>query len=224
MQLGVGRWCAVQFFMSKYSDEEVLVVRRSFLEEIGMFQGIMCDNVDGAFEKLLSPGNHFFVDRAAAEEDPSLKQLIPYCIFRCGDSLLHYTRGKSGGERRLHAKVSVGIGGHVNPVDSGEGRTGAAAYFAAVAREISEELELPGTYEQKFLGLINDDSTAVGEVHLGLIHLIDLTSTDVLSREDALLELKFSPLTELSGKRFSDLETWSQLCVEHLTEQCTNPK
>ena len=120
--------------MSKYAGEEVLVVTRSLLEEIGMFQGLKCEGLKGAVARLLDPANHFFMDRGAAEEDPTHKQIIPYCVFRHGDRVLHYTRGKAGGESRLHAKISVGVGGHVNPVDMGEGRKGADAYHAAVTR------------------------------------------------------------------------------------------
>ncbi len=205
--------------MSKYAGEEVLVVPRALLEEIGSFEGIRTAGLDAAVERLLDPSAHFFMDRAAAEEDPSHKQLIPYCIFRCGDRILHYTRGKAGGEARLHAKNSVGVGGHVNPVDMGEGRKGSAAYHAAVTREIEEELELPEEHEHRIIALLNDDSNPVGQVHLGIVHIIDLKSDAVSSREDALTDLAFTPLAELNGPLFERLETWSQFCIRHLAEK-----
>ncbi len=205
--------------MSKYAGEQVLVVPRTLLEEIGMFQGLRAEGVEAALEKLLDPANHFFMDRAAAEEDPTHKQLIPYCVFKHGDKVLHYTRGKSGGENRLHALISVGVGGHINPVDTGEGRTGPAAYFAAVRREIEEELELPGGYEQKIVALLNDDTNPVGQVHLGVIHLVELPSPEAVAKEDALSELAFSSLEDLSGPLFGRLETWSQHCVTYFAER-----
>lgn len=204
--------------MSKYAGEEVLVVPRALLEEIGSFQGIRTDGLDAAVTRLLDPAAHFFMDRAAAEEDPGHKQLIPYCIFRCGDRILHYTRGKAGGEARLHAKISVGVGGHVNPVDMGEGRMGADAYHAAVTREIEEELDLPEEHEHRIIALLNDESNPVGQVHLGIVHLVDLKSDAVFSREDALTDLAFTPLAELNGHLFDRLETWSQFCIRHLSE------
>ncbi len=204
--------------MSKYAGEQVLVVRRSLLEEIGSFEGIRTAGLEEAVGRLLEPDHHFFMDRAAAEEDPSHKQIIPYCVFRCGDRILHYTRGKAGGESRLHAKISVGVGGHVNPVDMGEGRTGADAYHAAVTREIEEELDLPGSHEHRIIALLNDDSNPVGQVHLGIVHLIDLPSDEVSSREDALLDLAFSPLADLNGPMFERLETWSAFCIRYLAE------
>lgn len=204
--------------MSKYSGEEVLVVPRVLLDEIGAFEGIRTAGLDAAVGRLLDPANHFFMDRAEAENDPSHKQLIPYCIFRCGDRILHYTRGKSGGESRLHAKISVGVGGHVNPVDTGGGRTGAAAYHAAVTREIEEELDLPEEHEHRIIALLNDESNPVGQVHLGIVHVVDLKSDAVNSREDALTDLGFTPLAELNGALFERLETWSQFCIRHLSE------
>jgi predicted NUDIX family phosphoesterase len=204
--------------MSKYAGELVLVVKRELFEELGVFEGLRTDGMDEAVERLLDPANHFFMDRAEAEEDPSFKQLIPYCVFRHGERILHYTRGKSGGESRLHAKISVGVGGHINPVDADSGRTGPEVYHAAVARELDEELELPGGQSQRIIGLLNDDSNPVGRVHLGIVHLIDIESDAVSSREDALANLAFSPLAELNGEHFERLETWSAFCVRHLAE------
>ena len=205
--------------MSKYAGEEVLVVPRTLLNEIGAFEGIQTAGLDAAIARLLDPANHFFMDRAAAEEDPSHKQLIPYCIFRCGDRVLHYTRGKAGGESRLHAKISVGVGGHVNPIDTDAGRTGSDAYHAAVTREIEEELDLPEEHTHRIIALLNDESNSVGQVHLGIVHLIDLKSDAVASREDALLDLGFTALADLNGSLFERLETWSQFCIRHLAEE-----
>lgn len=205
--------------MSKYAGEEVLVVPRALLNEIGAFEGIQTAGLDAAIARLLDPANHFFMDRAAAEEDPNHKQLIPYCIFRCGDRVLHYTRGKAGGESRLHAKISVGVGGHVNPIDTDAGRTGSDAYHAAVTREIEEELDLPEEHTHRIIALLNDESNSVGQVHLGIVHLIDLKSDAVASREDALLDLGFTALADLNGSLFERLETWSQFCIRHLAEE-----
>lgn len=202
--------------MSKYAGEQVLVVKRGLLEEIGMFQGIRTERIDEAVGRLLEPANHFFLDRDAAEEDPTHKQIIPYCVFRHGQRILHYTRGKAGGESRLHAKISVGVGGHVNPVDMDGGKTGPDAYHAAVTREIDEELEVSGSHPHRIIALLNDDSNPVGQVHLGIVHLVELPSDKVVSREDALANLEFATLAELNGPLFDRLETWSQFCIRHL--------
>jgi predicted NUDIX family phosphoesterase len=204
--------------MSKYAGEEVLVVKRDLLEQLGMFEGFRTSEIDSAVEALLDPKTHFFMDRAVAEEDPSHKQIIPYCLFTCGDRVLHYTRGKAGGENRLHAKISIGVGGHINPVDMGEGRAGAAAYYSAVQREIEEELEIGCDYSMRIVGLLNDESNPVGQVHLGVVHLVELESEEVSSREDALTDLSWASISELNGVLFERLETWSALCARWLAE------
>ena len=125
--------------MSKYNGEQILVVPRDLFDELGSFQGMCCEP-SRYMPTLLDPANNFFMDREAAEEDPSHKQLIPYALFRHGDRYLHYVRGKSGGESRLHALGSLGIGGHINPVDERTDPLGKATYLAGVEREIEEEL------------------------------------------------------------------------------------
>lgn len=202
--------------MSKYAGEEVLVVPREVLNQVGHFEGFQKESIDEAVAMLLDEKNHLFMNRAAAEEDPSHKQLIPYCIFQCGDRILHYTRGKSGGENRLHAKISIGVGGHINPIDMDSGRRGAAAYFAAVQREIDEELDIACDYHMTIIGLLNDESNSVGQVHLGIVHLVELESEEVFSREEALTDLSWASVSELNGILHEKLETWSALCARQL--------
>lgn len=208
--------------MKDYQGEQILVVTRDLLNELGSFQGINTE-VDDYLPALLNPKNNFFMDRGEAEGDPSHKQLIPYCIFRVKGSdgqatrYLHYTRGKSGGESRLHASGSVGIGGHINPVDQREDHLGMETYMAGVEREIDEELIISGGHTNKIIALLNDDSNSVGEVHLGVVHIIDLESDDVRANEDAIANLSLLTLKELKGELYDRLETWSQLCVDILS-------
>jgi predicted NUDIX family phosphoesterase len=202
--------------MSKYAGEQVLVVPRPLFDSIGTFQGIRIHGLEAAIDRLLDPENHFFMDREEAEADPTHKQLIPYCLIRCGSSILNYTRGKSGGEDRLHAKLSVGVGGHINPVDTGNGRTGKDAYFAAVERELQEELVFDTAHTNRIAALLNDDSNEVGRVHLGVVHVIDLENTRVHAREDALANLSFNELVELQGILFPNLESWSQNVIQDI--------
>ena len=103
--------------MKDYKGEQILVVKRDLFDLLGTFQGITTD-VDKYYSTLLDPSNNFFMDRGEAEDDPSHKQLIPYALFHYKGKFLNYQRGKSGGEARLHAKRSLGIGGHINPVDT----------------------------------------------------------------------------------------------------------
>lgn len=199
--------------MSRYNGEQVLVVPRAAFEAAGYFEGHR-EGGESYLEAFMKPGVASFMDREAAENDPSHKQIIAYAIFCHQGRILHYTRGGSGGEARLHDKGSIGIGGHINPVDCQEGQTDAAAYMAGVEREIREELVIDGHCSQRVLGVINDDSNEVGAVHLGIVHLFELDTDRVRANESALANLRFVHPDELTGDLFDRLETWSQLALD----------
>jgi len=196
------------------TEEQVLVIKRELFDELGSFQGL-CPEVGRYLQVFLLRENNFFAPRSAAEQDPSLKQLIPYAIFRHAGKILHYTRGAKSGEKRLVAKGSVGIGGHINDTDESLFSFDQSAYHNAVRREIGEELRLGGGFTESAVALINDDSTEVGRVHLGVVHLVDLENADVRAGEKAIAELGFSTRAELLARRDS-LETWSQIALEGL--------
>lgn len=200
---------------AKYKGEQILVVPRALFDELGAFEGF---NEDWShyLDTLLNPANNFFMDRAEAEDDPTHKQIIPYCVFHHQGKVLHYTRGKTSGESRLHAQGSVGVGGHINPVDAVEDHLGLATYYAAVEREIDEELNINGDHNNRIVGLINDDSNPVGQVHLGIVHLFELENYEVTSNEDALANLSFQTKQSLLGELYPQLETWSAHCVKAL--------
>ena len=198
------------------SAENILVVPRHVFETLGAFQGLSLE-ADRYLAAFLDPQNNLFLPRPSAEEDPSHKQIIPYLVLRHGDRVLCYTRGKSGGEARLHAKMSVGIGGHMNDGDTHATHFDRAAYLRAVERELHEELEIPGPYRQRAVALINDDSNEVGRVHLGVVHLVEVDSTDIRPREDAIRDLAFLTAAELQQER-DRLESWSQIVADALPQ------
>ena len=119
------------------------------------------------------------------EQDPSFKQLIPYCIFRFEDQIFYYRRSKGTGEGRLHGKRSIGVGGHI----SSEDQAAASPYLQAMQREIAEEVFLESGYRQSCVGLLNDDESEVGKVHLGVVHIFDLDEPKVLPRETTMIEI-----------------------------------
>lgn len=199
------------------AEEHILVIPRALFDELGSFQGF-CAEAPRYLDAILAPGVNFFLPRAPAENDPTHKQIIPYAIFRHGDRYLVYTRGGKSGEKRLVAKQSIGIGGHINPHDEREDTLARTTYMNGVEREIDEELRIAGKHSQQVIGLINDDSNEVGQVHLGVVHLFELESDDVTSNEDAIQDIQFLTLEEL-GARTDALETWSAICVKHLQSQ-----
>jgi predicted NUDIX family phosphoesterase len=195
-------------------DENVLVVRRSLFDELGSFQGLNFEP-QKYLDALLSRGNNFFIPRAAAENDPAHKQIIPYAIIACGDRILHYVRGKKAGEQRLVAKGSIGIGGHMNDEDESLFAWDEKAYRAGVEREVSEEIKIETNFEDRIVALLNDDTTEVGRVHLGIVHVFRLIEPKVEKHEAMITSLAFLTKDELRARR-DILETWSQICVDSL--------
>ena len=195
-------------------EELVLCFRRTLLDEIGSFDGASRD-VPRFIPRILEAGSTHYVRRAEAENDPSEKQIIPYVLFRKGDRYLHYVRGKGSGEKRLVAMGSLGIGGHINHRDETLFQSGVDAYEEALQRELHEELKMDGRFETRIIGLINDDSTPVGRVHFGIVHLCELGDREVSKGEAVITDLQFLTLPELISRR-DRMETWSQLCLELL--------
>ncbi len=195
-------------------EENVLVIKRSLLDELGAFQGLNFEP-ERYLSALLSRGNNFFIPRSAAEHDPSYKQIIPYAIIAHSDRALHYIRGKKAGEQRLVAKGSIGIGGHMNDTDESLFAWDEEAYRAGVEREVNEEIRIETTYSDRVVALLNDDSTEVGRVHLGVVHVFELDEPKVEKREAMITSLEFLTCAELLARRES-LESWSQFCVDAL--------
>jgi predicted NUDIX family phosphoesterase len=195
-------------------DENVLVVRRSLFDQLGAFQGLNFEPRK-YLDALLRRGNNIFLPRAQAEQDPTHKQIIPYVLLAFGDKVLYYIRGKKAGEQRLVAKGSIGIGGHMNEGDESLFALDEAAYLTGVEREVNEEIKIDTRFEDRIVALLNDDTTDVGRVHLGVVHVFKLATPKVEKREAMITNLTFLSKDELLSRRDS-LETWSQICVDSL--------
>jgi len=194
--------------------EQVLCIRRSLFDEIGAFQGVTTE-IGAYIPRILEARNTLFVPRAQAEQDPSYKQIIPYVLIRKQDRLLHYVRGKGSGEKRLVALGSIGIGGHINDRDQTLFGDGLDFYNDALQRELHEELRMAGVFRTEVIGLINDDLTPVGQVHLGVVHLCELTDEHVAKGEPCITDLRFLTIPELLERR-AQMETWAQLCLDFI--------
>ena len=198
-----------------YGGEQVLVVPTLLFHELGVFQGFSAHGLTH-LETLLDPQYTRFLARSTAETDPSFKQLIPYCLFECNGQLLHYRRG-GGGEGRLLGKRSLGIGGHISADDA----AGAShPYQVGMRREIEEEILIDAEFSEQLVGMINDDSSEVGRVHLGIVHLFRLDLPKVSPREQSINELAFALPDQLLDE-IDEFETWSQICLKQLAEICS---
>ena len=194
--------------------ENVLVIRRSLFDELSAFQGLNFEP-EKYLKAILSRGSNFFIPRPEAESSPDYKQIIPYVLIVFQNTVLHYVRGKRAGEQRLIAKGSIGIGGHMNETDESLFAMDEQAYRAGVEREVNEEIKIDTPFEDQIVALLNDDSTEVGRVHLGIVHIFKLKEPNVQKREAMITGLTFLTKEELMARRES-LETWSQICLNSL--------
>lgn len=204
--------------MSDVKNEKVMVVPTALFHRLGHFQGFSTE-VDRYVDTLLDPAHLSFRPRGEVETDPSFKQLIPYVVFRHRngegrESVFQYTRGTGQGEGRLHRKRSVGIGGHISSTDAENG-LGGDPYQEGLRRELDEEVLIDTPYRGQCVGLINDDLTEVGRVHLGVVHLFDVERPAVQPRESEIIECGFRPVEEMLAD-LSGFETWSQICLKAL--------
>lgn len=187
------------------SDELVLVVPRSLAVGTAGWHGV---RPDGVVERIAAIERAAeFRPRAEMEIDPAWKQVIPYLVLRDGDCTFLMRRTRGGGDARLHDLWSIGIGGHVNPSDGG--------VAGGLAREWAEELVADFVPAFRPVGLLNDDTTDVGSVHLGVVCVADAAGRPVSVRETHKLTGAFAPPVRVRAVRDS-METWSRLVVDFL--------
>jgi predicted NUDIX family phosphoesterase len=188
-------------------DEQVLVVPRAALVPGAGWLGVRRVDLDDALAIVARDG--FYMRRGEAEEDPSHKQVIPYLVLRDGARWFLMRRTRAGGDARLHDRWSIGVGGHLNPGD--------VDVAGGLRREWAEELV--AGFEPAFtpVGLLNDDTTPVGSVHVGLVYVADAAGRPVAIRETHKLEGAFATTGEVAAVR-DELETWSRLVFDALTE------
>lgn len=208
--------------MSSPTVEHILVVPTELFHQLGHFQGFSPD-IERYLSTLLDARHTSYRPRPAMETDPSFKQLIPYVLFQHRDSagephLFTYVRGKGQGESRLHRKRSVGIGGHISRDDAAE----ASPYEEGLRRELAEEVQIKTPYVARCVGLINDDETEVGRVHLGVVHVYEVATPQVEPREEDIAEAGFRPVRELLGQ-LDGFESWSRIVLEALFGEARSP-
>jgi len=204
-------------------EEQVLVIERKVLEQLGIFNGLMFD-VDRYLREIFVQGIPSFMSRPQAEKDPSFKQLIPYVIMSCNGKYLSYIRGRRAGESRLIGHRSIGIGGHINPVDDMPlfNADFSETYLAAVEREVAEEVSVDTRHTNRIVALLNDESNEVGQVHLGIVHHWILDAPAVNKKEQMITQMTFMTPAELNNLK-DTLETWSALCLDGLDEMTKSP-
>jgi predicted NUDIX family phosphoesterase len=185
------------------SDEQVLVVPRDRIMGVRAWRGVLESGAEPYLDLIAAEGR--FEPRSQMELDPRFKQVIPYLVLSDGARIFLMRRTRAGGDERLHDRFSIGVGGHLNPgdVDLGGG----------LAREWAEEIEADFIPEFRFLGLLNDDETEVGKVHLGVVYVADTGGRPVAVRELEKLEGRFADPAEVLAV-YDRMESWSQLVFD----------
>jgi len=196
------------------TEERVLCFERKLLEELGVFQGISLE-----FEKYLTVvtavSKLVYLNRSEAEQDKRYKQLIPYVLLIHNDKILRYRRGKGGQETRLHGLYSVGVGGHISEEDNQlPGLFSSNLYQEGMRRELMEEVAIKEV-KAASVAVINDDSTEVGQVHFGVVHVVRVTDENVAGGRDGIVSPEFIPIAD-AVKDAAGYESWSRFCLEHL--------
>ncbi len=182
------------------SEPHVLVVPRAQVPDAAGWYGLRTDGLDGFLATIETLAR--FEPRAAMETDPSFKQLIPYLVLRDGERLFLMQRTRSGADARLHDRWTIGVGGHIDPGDAG--------LAGGLRREWHEELVADFDPVFRPVALLNDDTTAVGSVHLGIVCVADAGGRPVTVRETDKLRGAFATTAEVAAVA-DRLETWSQL-------------
>lgn len=198
------------------NEEQILVVPETVITAIGPLEGFSRE-VDRFLGPILASDQLSFRPRGQMESDPSFKQLIPYVILQHTDAagtirVFTYTRGSGQGERRLHARRSIGIGGHISEADAAGGSD---PYLTGMQRELAEEVTIRCDYSERRVGLIYDSTTEVGRVHLGVVHILELEEQRVEPNEEDISDTEFITLDALRAE-YDSLEVWSRLCVDSL--------
>lgn len=188
-------------------DERVLVIPRGSIMDDPGWLGVRSDVLDGPSFEALVAREGFFHPRPAAEVDRALKQVIPYLVLRDGERWFLMRRTQAGGDARLHDRWSIGVGGHLNPGDGD--------LAGGLRREWREELRADFEPEFRLIGLLNDDTTEVGSVHVGAVYVADAGGRPVSIRETDKLAGAFAERAEVAAV-VDRMETWSALVFEHL--------
>ena len=191
------------------ASEQVLCVRRDDIFPDGAWHGFVSDHLER--HQAVIRERHFFKPRAEVEDDPVFQQIIPYVVFRHEQRYLLTHRLRASSEKRLRKQYSLGVGGHINPGDLEAGDP----ILDGLKREWHEEVVYEGRFEALLIGLLNDDSSPVSKVHLGVVFLVDGDTPDIAIRETDKLAGELLTLEEMRIF-YLGMESWSQMVYDRL--------
>jgi predicted NUDIX family phosphoesterase len=190
--------------------EQVLCVKREDMFPDGAWHGFVSTDLE-RHQRVIRE-RHSFRPRAEVEEDPSFQQIIPYVVFRHDGRYFLTHRLRASSEKRLRKQYSLGLGGHINPGDL----IGGDAVMGGLKREWQEEVVYDGRFEARLIGFLNEDSSPVSKVHLGVVFLLDGDSPNIAIRETNKLAGELLTLDEMRIY-YLGMESWSQIVYDQLT-------
>jgi predicted NUDIX family phosphoesterase len=208
-----------------FAKPALVTTRTCLREHIGDLETGMIDldDLDNGAEDFFDKIETYVADRATCETNPEEQQLLPYVTLISPEGNFYvYGRGKEGGEGRLHGKLSIGLGGHVDTATFGN------LYdhlHDEAGRELEEEVGLePDTYELTFSHLISDQEpdgkeVSVGSVHLGIWGWANIEESQLGAAEkDVIVGGEWHDLDWLVAnvERF---EPWSKMAIAQLVSE-----
>lgn len=191
-------------------EESVLVVKRADLEERLKGQMFLTEGIDAVRDFILR--EHYFLPRSKAEYDATAKQIIPYVVIRRGEEYFLLRRLKKQTEARLHDRLSLGVGGHINPSEEAADDP----LYAGLLRELREEVAVEDGFSLSVAGILNENNGGVSDFHTGLVCLLE-TEGEVTVRETEKMSGSWADVDELRAA-YDRLETWSQIVVDCLLD------
>lgn len=191
------------------ASEQVLCVKREDIFPDGAWHGFISDRLER--HQAVIREHHFFMARAKVEDDPNYQQIIPYVVFRHGDLYFLTHRLRASSEKRLRKQYSLGVGGHINPGDLDAGDP----IQDGLKREWEEEVIYDGRFDAQLIGLLNDESSPVSKVHLGVVFLVDGDTPNIAIRETDKLAGELLTLKDMRIF-YLGMESWSQMVYDRL--------
>jgi len=189
---------------AKYGYVEVFVVSNELTKDFDTFVELDKDN---KYSDIFNSVGKF-IPRYDAELNFENRQIIPYCLIKCVDN--YFITRRLEGDVRLTGKYSLGVGGHLERLDSENGD-----YIkSGMMRELDEEISIKSSIKSiDLIGMICSNNTEVDSVHLGLVYVVEVSGLDVSVKETETLVgdwIYKKDLLDFEG----ELESWSKIAVE----------
>ena len=204
----------------KYGTEKIFVVPFSCTESVlDGFHSITEKDYDKLVDVTLSKGK--FILRADAEEDITFQQIIPYVLVTDEAHEKFFATRRIAGESRLLGRLSLGIGGHINPIDWQNAncaffQTHREMVLRGMAREIREEMTgFEHTKQPKPYGTVRDLGSSTPD-HIGIVFTMIAQEPDEIGiRETDTLEPVWMTKKELV-QNYEKFESWAQMIIEDM--------